>query len=335
MLDLKTNYLGLELPHPFMAGACPLADDMESVLKLEDAGTSAIVLRSLFEEQIIAEQNAADQLDAHEGSSGEALSYLPNPAEFRLGSEDYLEHIRKIKEKVSIPVIASLNGNSKGGWTRYAKSMEEAGASAIELNLYLVATDPTKSAADVEDEIVELTKTVKESVKIPVAVKLSPFFTSLPHLATRLDKVPVDGLILFNRFYQPDIDAENLKNERTLQLSDSSELLLRLHGLAMLSGRVDASLAVSGGVHTGMDAVKAMMSGANVVQVVSALLHHGPGHLKRIREDATRWMEEHEYESAKQMVGNMSLAKCPDPKALERLNYMEVLKSWRHVTPAV
>jgi dihydroorotate dehydrogenase (fumarate) len=207
--------------------------------------------------------------------------------------------------------------------------MQEAGADALELNVYNVATDPEKSSAQIEETVVDLVKSVKSAVSIPVAVKLSPFFTSLPHLAARLDKVPVDGLVLFNRFYQPDIDPERLEMDRTLHLSNSSELLLRLHGLSILSGHLKASLAVSGGVHTGVDAVKAMMSGACAVQVVSALLKNGPAHLKKIREDACRWMEEHEYVSVKQMVGNMSLAKCPDPKALERLNYMEVLKSWR------
>jgi dihydroorotate dehydrogenase (fumarate) len=329
MSDLTTTYLGLKLKHPFMAGACPLADDMDSVMRLEDAGTSAVVLRSLFEEQIIAEQRAQEGVDSHTDSFGEALSFLPNPEEFRLGADDYLEHLTKIKKRVSVPVIASLNGTSKGGWTSYAKRMQEAGADALELNVYTVATDPEQTSAKIEDSIVELAKSVKSTVKIPVAVKLSPFFTSLPNLAARLDKVPVDGFVLFNRFYQPDINPEKLEMDRTLHLSNSSELLLRLHGLSILSGHVKASLAVSGGVHTGIDAVKAMMSGAHAVQVVSALLKNGPAHLKKIREDAGRWMEEHEYESAKQMVGNMNLAKCPDPKALERLNYMEVLKNWR------
>jgi dihydroorotate dehydrogenase (fumarate) len=335
MMNLKTTYLGLKLEHPFMCGASPLADDLEGVLRLEDAGSSAIVLRSLFEEQILAEQIAQEDVDSHDESFGEALSFLPNPSEFRLGADEYLEHIQKIRQRTSVPVIASLNGTSKGGWTRYARLMQDAGAHAIELNVYQVVTDPSQTGETVEKELLELVKSVKQAVKIPVAVKLTPFITSLPNLAEKLDKVPVDGLVLFNRFYQPDIDPENLKTVRTLELSDSSELLLRLHFLMILSGHVKASLAASGGIHSGLDSIKALMSGANAVQLVSALLRFGPERLKKIREEAVRWMEKFEYESVAQMIGSMNLLKCPDPKALERLNYLEILKSWRHVTPAV
>jgi dihydroorotate dehydrogenase (fumarate) len=329
MIDLKTKYLGLTLKHPLMPGASPLVDDLDQVRKLEDAGASAIVMHSLFEEQILAEQASASKMDAHSDSFGEALSYLPNPAEFKLGPEKYLEQIRKIKEIVSVPVIASLNGISTGGWTRYAGLMQEAGADAVELNVYFVATDPRKTGGMIEAEILELVKSVKQSVKIPVAVKLSPFFTSLPNFAAKLDQIPVDGIVLYNRFYQPDIDVTGLKIVRSLQLSTSNELLLRLHGLALLSGHTKASLAVSGGVHNGLDAIKALMSGACAVQCVSTLLLHGPRKLQMIAEEIVHWMEENEYSSVEQMVGNMSLAKSPDPGAFERLNYMEVLKSWR------
>ncbi|MFH1263908.1 MAG: dihydroorotate dehydrogenase-like protein [Pseudomonadota bacterium] len=329
MTDLTTTYLGLKLAHPFTVGACPLADDLDTVLRLEDAGASMIGMRSLFEEQIAAEQAEQDAVDRHCDSFGEALSFLPDPAGFKLGPDDYLEQIRKVKGRTKIPVVASLNGTTQGGWTRYAKSMQEAGADALELNFYAVVTDPKATAEKVENDLLELVKSVKKTVRIPVAVKLSPFFTSLPCVAEKLDKIPVDGIVLFNRFYQPDIDVENLKIERSLKLSDSSELLLRLHGLAILSGQVKASLAASGGVHTGLDAVKALMSGAHVVQMVSTLLKNGPQRLKANREEVTRWLDDHEYSSVREMIGSMNLMKCPDPKALERLNYMEVLQGWK------
>ena len=328
-MDLSTTYLGLKLKHPLMPGASPMVDDLDLVKKLEDAGAAAIVMHSLFEEQIVAEQEAARQVDSHAESFAEALSYLPNPSEFRLGPDKYLEQIRKIKKAVGVPLIASLNGTSKGGWIRYAKLMQEAGADALELNTYTVATDPTKRSERIEADILDLVKSVKDTVKIPVSVKLSPFFTSLPNFAAKLSQIPVDGIVLFNRFYQSDIDVNELKIVRSLHLSNSSELLLRLHGLGLLSGRVNGSLAVSGGVHNGIDAIKALMSGAHAVQMVSAILQHGPNRLNVIREELVRWMEENEYESVRQMVGSMSLLKCPDPHAVERLNYMEVLKSWK------
>jgi dihydroorotate dehydrogenase (fumarate) len=328
-MDLSTNYLGLKLKHPLMPGASPMVDDLDLVRKLEDAGASAIVMHSLFEEQIAAEQALHQHVESHGDSFGEALSFLPNPAEFRLGPDKYLEQIRKIKATVGVPVIASLNGVSRGGWTRYAKLMQDAGADALELNMYLVATDPMKTGDTVEAEMINLVRSIKHDLRIPVAVKLSPFFTSLPNFAAHLDLAHADGIILFNRFYQPDIDVTDLKVVRSLRLSDSSELLLRVHGLALLSGRVKASLAVSGGVHTALDAVKTIMSGAHAVQTVSALLQHGPQRLGAILQDLVHWMEENGYSNVSEMVGSMNLTKCPDPKAFERLNYMEVLKSWR------
>jgi dihydroorotate dehydrogenase (fumarate) len=329
-MDLSTTYLGFELPHPFMPGASPLADDLDMVKRLEDAGASAIVLRSLFEEQITREQfGLVENVLAHEESFAEAQSYLPTATEFVFGPDQYLEQIRRIKAMVGVPVIASLNGTTAEGWLRYAALMQEAGADALELNFYHVATDPRESGADVERRLLDAARIVKENVRIPVAVKLSPFFSALPHLAHQLDALGADGLVLFNRFYQPDIDPEALEAVPRLQLSTSQALLLRVRWLAILSGRVGASLAVSGGVHTAIDALKAIMAGAHAVQMVSLLLEHGPGMLAIVRHDLTRWLEDHEYESLRQAQGSMSLQRSPDPAAFERGNYMRVLQTWR------
>jgi dihydroorotate dehydrogenase (fumarate) len=329
-MDLTTNYLGLRLPHPLMPGASPLADSLDTVKRLEDAGAAAIVLRSLFEEQITREQaGLVYHMEVTSASSAEALSYFPNPDEFVFGPTDYLEQIRKIKAAVSVPVIASLNGTTSEGWLSYAKTIQEAGADALELNVYFIATDPKETGAHVEQRTVEILKAVKKAISIPVAVKLSPFFSSVAHLAHELDGAGVDGLVLFNRFYQPDIDVEALEVVPSLHLSDSSELLLRLHWLAILCGQVKASLAATGGVHTGVDAVKAIMAGASAVQVVSRLLHDGPQRLLTIYQGMKHWMEEHDYESLEQMRGSMSLRKSPDPAAFERGNYMKVLRSWK------
>lgn len=329
-MDLSTTYLGLKLAHPFMPGASPLVDDLGMVKRLEDAGASAIVMHSVFEEQILRE--GLSTLEAIEGTAesyAEALSYFPKADEFRLGPDQYLEQIRKIKESVSIPVIASLNGSTPAGWIEYAKQIEQAGADALELNVYILATNPWETGETIEQRVLDIARAVKRAVKIPVAVKLSVFYSSLANFAKRLDEIGVDGLVLFNRFYQPDIDIENLEVVPTLHLSDSSELLLRLRWLAILHGNVKASLAVSGGVHTVTDAIKALMTGAQAVQMVSALLRNGPEYLKSIREGVVAWMQEHEYESVAQMIGSMSLQKCADPAAFERANYMRVLQSYR------
>jgi dihydroorotate dehydrogenase (fumarate) len=329
-VDLSTKYLGFELPHPFMPGASPLADNLDVVRRLEDAGAAAIVMRSLFEEQLTGEQLASHSfMEVPAESFAEAHSYMPWPHEFRLGPEQYLEQLRKVKEIVSIPLIASLNGTSPKGWLEYGRSMVEAGADALELNVYEIATNPDESPEMLEKRVLEMVRVVSSQTSVPISIKLSPFYTSLVHLASRLDQADVQGMILFNRFYQPDIDVEELEIVPTLRLSDSSELLLRLHWLALLSGRVKASLAVSGGVHTALDAVKALMTGAQAVQLVSALLQRGPQHLQTMREGLTRWMEEHEYDSLQQMVGCMNFLRCPDPKGLERVNYMRMLQSWK------
>jgi dihydroorotate dehydrogenase (fumarate) len=330
MMDLSTTYLGFRLPHPLMPGASPLGADFDSVRKLEDAGAAAIVLPSLFEEQIIAETlGAAHHLDAHEEAHAEALSYFPTRSEFTLGPDRYLEHLRRVRGAVQVPVIASLNGTSASGWLNHARLMQDAGADALELNFYHVATTLTESGSAVEERLLEIVRMVKAAITIPIAVKLSPYFSSIAHLAAELQKAGADGLVLFNRFYQPDIDPEVLEAVPRLHLSHPDELLLRLRWLALLSGRVNMSLAATGGVHDGMGALKAVMAGAHAVQVVAALLIDGPGRLARIRRDLSHWLEEREYESLAQAQGSMSLLRCPDPEAFERGNYMKILQTWK------
>ena len=329
-MDLRTTYLGLELAHPLMPGASPLVDDLDTVRRLEDAGASAIVMHSLFEEQLTGEMLVTHAaMDGPSDSFAEALSFLPSPADFRLGPEEYLEQIRRVKQAVKVPVIASLNGTTLGGWLAYARMMEEAGADALELNVYQLATDPEETSQSIERRTLAMVRAVAGAVMIPVAVKLSPFYTSIASFATQVEEAGADGLVLFNRFYQPDVDIEELEVKTGLRLSDSSELLLRLRWLAILSGKLKSSMAASGGVHSAVDVVKAIMCGADTVQVVSALLRHGPYYLKFILDDLTRWLEEHEIDSLDEIRGNMSLERCPDPRQFERTNYMKVLASWK------
>ena len=329
-MDLRTQYLGLSLPHPVMAGASPLADDLDAIRRLEDAGSAAIVFRSLFEEQIVREQMSDVMFLDHYGkSSAEAGSYFPSSHAYALGPYQYLELLRKAKEAVHVPLIASLNGTTPGGWTEYGKLMQQAGADALELNIYRIVTDAAISSAEIERQLVETVQQVKSVVSIPVAVKLSPFFSGLVHLGRELDAAGADGLVLFNRFYQPDIDPEELAAVRSLQLSTSSELLLRLHWTAILSGRLRLSLAVTGGVHTALDIVKATMAGAHATQMVSALLHHGPEQLRATLADLSDWLEDHQWNSLAEMRGNLNISRVPDPDAYERANYMLMLQSWR------
>jgi dihydroorotate dehydrogenase (fumarate) len=328
-MDLSVTYLGFKLPHPLMPGASPLVDDLDTVKRLEDAGAAAIVMHSLFEEQIAHEQaGTVRHMLAHAESFAEALSFFPDPDDYALGPERYLEQVRRIKSAVGVPVIASLNGTTGEGWVRYSRYIEQAGADAIELNFYYVATDPLELGIQVEHRVLDAVRAIKAQISIPIAVKLSPFYSSLPSLARALDLAGVNGLVLFNRFYQPDIDPETLETVPRLHFSDPSELLLRLRWLAILHGTVWSSLAVTGGVHTHLDAIKAVMAGASAVQMVAALLHHGPDHLRRVREEMTRWMEEHEYISLRQMLGSMSLRRCPHPEAFERGNYIRILQTW-------
>lgn len=332
-MDLRTTYLGFDLPHPLMPGASPLVDDLDTVRRLEDAGAAAIVMHSLFEEQLTGEQLAThDAIAGPSESFAEALSYLPDPVDFALGPEEYLEQLRRIKATVAVPVIASLNGTTEGGWLEFATLLAEAGADALELNVYRLSTDPDESGAEVEGQILAMVRAVKAAVDLPLAVKLSPFYGSLAHFARQLEVAGVEGLVLFNRFYQADIDIEELELVRTLRLSDPSELLLRLRWLAVLSGRTQASLAVSGGVDRAGDAIKAVMAGAHAVQMVSTLLRNGPGRLSEILRDLERWLEEHEYDSLRQMQGSMNLRRCPDPRAYERANYVHILQGWRPET---
>lgn len=333
-MDLSTTYLGLKLPHPLMAGASPLCDDLDSVRRLEDAGASAIVLRSLFEEQITRElEGTIHHMDIHAGAHAEALSYFPDPGDFRLGPQAYLEHLEKVKAAVSVPVIASLNGITPGGWLDYSRLIQAVGADALELNVYYLPTDPSEDGGAVEARTLEALRIVKQEVHIPVAVKLSPFFSSPVNFARRLDEAGADGLVLFNRFLQPDLDLENLEVVPKLHLSTSAELLLRVRWLALIHGHVSADLAVSGGVHTPTDALKAVMAGASAVQVVSALLQRGPEHLETLRQGMEEWLDLHEYASLKQAHGSLSHARTPNPQALARANYMRILQGWLETEP--
>ena len=330
-MDLSTTYLGLALPHPLIVGASPLCDDLDTVRRLEDAGASAIVMHSVFEEQITRErERSLDDLDANVDAFAEASSFLPKQSDFRLAPDEYLEQIRRIRAAVAMPVIGSLNGVTPSGWLDYARSIESAGAAALELNTYYIASDPSEDSASVERRTIEIVREVKRAVTIPIAVKLSPFFSALAHFAGALEAAGADGLVLFNRFFQPDIDVVELEVRPVHVLTDPRELLLRLRWLAILSGqnrRLD--LAASGGVYEPIHVVKAVMAGAHAVQTVSALLRHGPGHLRVLREGLARMLDELGYGSIADMRGCMNLAKCPDASAFERANYVRVLNSWR------
>lgn len=329
-MNLTIDYLGLQLAHPIMSGASPLVDNLDTVRRLEDAGAAAITMHSLFEEQILQEMTSHHLFrERHEESYAEARSLFPPSPEFVFDPDQYLNHVRQIKDAVDLPVIASLNGTHTGSWVDYSALIEQAGADALELNLYFLPTDPAESGEDVERRLLEVVCEVRDTLTIPLAIKLSPYFSSLPHLASELDALKVDGLVLFNRFFQPDIDIEKLAAVPKLDLSDSSELRLRLRWLAILFGKLRASLGVTGGVHTTEDVIKSIMAGASGVQVVSALLLHGPGHLTKLVNELRHWLEENEYDSLQQMVGSMSLIACPNPEALERSNYLQTLQIWR------
>lgn len=328
-MDLTTEYLGLKLKNPLIPGASPLVDSLDVVRRLEDAGAPAIIMHSLFEEQIAMEAEAEmEDVDAFENSSAEAASYLPDAADFALGPDRYLEQIASIKRSVGIPVIASLNGVTAGGWTSYSRLMQEAGADALELNVYFLPTDPAMTSDQAEAKVVDILGLVTSAVKIPVAVKLSPYFSALPNFASRLHSAGAAGLVLFNRFYQPDLDPEELDVVPTLQLSDPYELRLRLRWLAILSACVGGDLSASGGVHTALDAVKAVMAGATTVQMVSVLLRQGPDYFGKILKSFEQWIAEHEYSGLSQLRGSLNLRTCPDPAGFERANYLKILQSW-------
>ncbi|HEX3084517.1 MAG TPA: dihydroorotate dehydrogenase-like protein [Pyrinomonadaceae bacterium] len=318
-MNLTTSYLGITLPHPLIVGAAgALTDDLNSVKQLEDAGAAALVLRSLYEEEITSEQMSSYfHSDGHSGSSAEAETYFPDPL-LALGPDEYLEHLQRVKAAVSIPVIASLNGVTTGGWTSYAQMLEQAGANAIELNLYHSASDASQGAAEVEAQMIETVRDVKSKVAIPVAAKLSTRFTAFANFAIQLDQAGVDGFVLFHRLHDVDIDVLEYDILRSLSLSDSSDLQVGLRGVAVLSGRVNASLAITGGVHTALDVVKATMTGAHVCQLVSALIANGPGHLGNLLNGVKEWMTENDWASLEEMRGNMSFHRVPDPGAYER-----------------
>ncbi len=328
-MDLSTTYLGLRLQNPLVASASPLSEEIGNLRRLEDAGAGAVVLHSLFEEQITVESHELDRaLSSGAESFAESLSYFPDMTAYNLGPDGYLEHIAKAKAAVSIPVIASLNGASPGGWTRYARKIEEAGADALELNIYTVSADTTVGGPQVEQVYCDLVAQVTAGLKIPVAVKLAPYFTAMANLAQRLETSGASGLVLFNRFYQPDFDLEALEVVPSLHLSTPHELLTRLHWVAILYGRIQADMAVTGGVHTAPDVLKAMMAGAKVAMMTSALLKRGIEYLAQVRSELTAWMEEHEYESIRQMQGSMSQRSVAQPKAFLRANYLKVLSSY-------
>jgi dihydroorotate dehydrogenase (fumarate) len=329
MVDLTTSYLGIRLRSPLVASAGPLCRDVDNIRRMEDAGLGAVVLHSLFEEQIDLEGEALDQaLSGGEESYAESLSYFPDLTAYNIGPEAYLEHIRKAKAAVRIPVIASLNGVSTGGWLRYAGLMQQAGADALELNIYDLPTDPDLSGERIEAGYCELVRQVASRVHIPVAVKLAPFFSSIPHIARRLDEAGARALVLFNRFYQPDFDLQTLEIVPDLTLSHPSELRLRLHWVAILYGKVKADLAITGRVHTAVDALKAMLAGGRVAMMTSVLLQRGISYAQAMKEDLVQWMEEHEYESVHQLQGSMSYQSVASPSAYERGNYMRVLSSY-------
>ncbi len=329
-MDLTTTYMGLTLKHPIVPSSSPLSDSVSKIRRLEDAGAAAVVMYSLFEEQINQESHVLDHYLSYGAESyGEALSYFPDLERYNVGPEEYLELIRQAKEAVDIPIIGSLNGISSGGWIEYARKIQEAGADGLELNLYYIPTEPNITCEEMENAYLQVVKDVRKSVTIPIAVKVGPFFSAFANMAQRFADAGADALVLFNRFYQPDFDLENLEVVPHLVLSDSDELRLRLHWVAILYGRVRADYAITGGVHTHEDVLKGLMAGAKVTMMASELLRNGIGRISEVLDEMVRWMEEHEYESVEQMQGSMSQINVADPAAFERGNYMRVLQSWR------
>jgi dihydroorotate dehydrogenase (fumarate) len=329
-MDLSTRYLGLNLRSPLVPSASPLSDNLDNIKRMEDAGAAAVVFYSLFEEQLTREREALDYHLQHGTESfAESLTYLPAHVPFRVGPDGYLEKIRKAKAMVGIPIIASLNGISMGGWVEYARKMQEAGADALELNVYLIPTDPARSSAEIEQVYLDILKAVKAVVRIPIAMKLSPFFSSLAGMARRLDEAGVRGLVLFNRFYQPDMDLDTLEVRPNVLLSTPQALRLPLRWIAILYGRIQADLAATSGIHCGHDVLKVLLAGANVAQLCSTLLQNGIGHIRKIEAEMVAWMEEHQYASVSQLRGSMSQKSCADPTAFERAQYMQAVLSYK------
>jgi dihydroorotate dehydrogenase (fumarate) len=328
-MDLSTNYLGLKLRSPLVTAASPLSEEIDGIKQMEDAGAAAVVVYSLFEEQLRQDRlELAKHLEHGTFSTPEALTFFPEPAEFRLGPDDYLKHIAQAKESVNIPVIASLNGSSAGGWTQYAKAIEQAGADALELNIYYIPTDMDLTSADVEKTYLDILKAVKSEISIPVAVKLSPFFTNFANMAKRLDQAGANGLVLFNRFYQPDIDLETLEIRPNILLSTPMAMRVPLRWIALLFGRVSASLAATSGIHRASDVLKMLMAGADVTMLCSVLIRHGVRQIGVIERDLVAWLEEHEYQSVAQLKGSLSQKNCADPSAFERAQYMKAISQF-------
>jgi len=331
-MNLTTSYLGMTLKNPIVASSSPLSHTVESIRRLEDAGAAAVVMYSLFEERITFDSFYVDYyLTSGTNSSAESLSYFPEMQSYDVWPDEYMNLIRRAKEAVDIPIIGSLNGVSPGGWTDYATLMEEAGADAIELNVYYIPTNQDLRGSEVENTYLEILREVKRSVSLPVAIKLSPYFSSPANMAKRLVEQGANGLVLFNRFYQPDIDLETLQVEPRLVLSNSSELRLPLRWVAILYGRLLADLAITTGIHTSEDVLKALMAGARVTMMASELLQNGIRRIGVILDEMRRWMDEHDYESVAQMIGSISQQHCPEPAAFERANYMKMLASYRPV----
>jgi dihydroorotate dehydrogenase (fumarate) len=325
-MDLSTSYLGIKLRTPLIPSASPLSDDLDNLKKMEDFGACAVVLYSLFEEQIRYERYELNWHLTHGTESyPEALTYFPEPEEFQIGPEEYLKHISKAKESVHIPIIASLNGSTLSGWTDFAKQIQQAGADALELNIYYIPTDPNVSGAEVEKNYLEILKAVKSELAIPIAVKLSPFFSNFANMAKRLQESGANGLVLFNRFYQPDIDLESLEVTPNLLYSTPMAMRLPLRWIALLHKRVPVSLAATSGIHRGTDALKCLMAGADVTMLCSALMRHGIQHLQVVEREICTWMQEHEYESVAQLKGSLSQENCANPSAFERAQYMQAI----------
>jgi dihydroorotate dehydrogenase (fumarate) len=332
MIDLSTNYLGLKLESPIVSSASPITQELSNIRRLEDAGASAIVLSSLFEEQIRLETLEMDHhLSTMTESFAEALTFFPQAGEFYLGPEEYLKHVQKAKAAVDVPIIASLNGATLGGWTRYARQIEQAGADALECNIYYIPTDIDVAGAVVEQTYIDILHAVKSSVSIPIALKLSPFFSNMANMAKRLEQGGANGLVLFNRFYQPDIDLENLEVTPNVLLSTPQALRLPLTWIGILFGRVKMSLAATSGIHTAEDVLKMLMVGADATMFCSALFRNGIHYLTDVKRDLVRWMDDHEYESVHQLRGSMSQLRCSDPSAFERAQYMRAIKSYQPV----
>ncbi|MCU0787893.1 MAG: dihydroorotate dehydrogenase-like protein [Verrucomicrobia bacterium] len=328
-MDLSTTYLGLKLRTPLVPSASPLSEELDNIKLMEDSGASAVVLYSLFEEQLRRDRLELNQhLEHGTESFAEALTYFPEPDEFTLGPEEYLKHISAAKQAVNLPIIASLNGSSVGGWTEYARLIEDAGADALELNIYYIPTDPTLGSTEVEDTYIEILKAVKAVVKIPVAVKLSPFFSSFANMAQRLDVAGANGLVLFNRFYQPDVNLETLEINPNILLSTPMAMRVPLRWVAILHGRIKASIAATSGVHRASDALKMLMAGADVTMLCSVLIRHGIKQIGEIEKEMANWLEEHEYESVEQLKGSLSQKNCEDPSAFERAQYMRAISSY-------